>query len=90
MIMGVGRGEQGGAPPSWIFIHDTDNVERGLMVLFFGLVFSLPPSSWKVFCRRPRTWRDGKLQLKESLAGKQYRIDQKAFSESVNCQQGSN
>jgi len=25
----------------WIFIHDTDEVEAGLMVLFFGLVFSV-------------------------------------------------
>jgi len=27
----------------WIFIHDTDIVEGGLMVLFFGLVFSVAP-----------------------------------------------
>jgi len=27
--------------PPWIFIHDTDKVEEGLMVLFFGLVFSV-------------------------------------------------
>jgi len=24
--------------PLWIFMHDTDKVEGGLMVLFFGLV----------------------------------------------------
>jgi len=29
--------------PSWIFIHDTDKVEGGLMVLIFGLVFSVGP-----------------------------------------------
>jgi len=27
----------------WIFIHDTDKVEGDLMVLFFGLVFSVSP-----------------------------------------------
>jgi len=25
----------------WVFIHGTDKVEKGLMVLFFGLVFSI-------------------------------------------------
>jgi len=39
--MGVGSGgggeEQEGVAP-WIFVHDTDKVEGGLMVLFFGLV----------------------------------------------------
>jgi len=35
--MGVGRG----AVTPWIFKHNTDKVEGGLMVLFFGL-FSLP------------------------------------------------
>jgi len=34
-------GQAGGVPP-WVFIHDTDKVERGLMVLFFCLVFPLP------------------------------------------------
>jgi len=33
---GVGNGGQGGAAP-WIFIHKTDIVDRGLIVLFFGL-----------------------------------------------------
>jgi len=37
----------------WIFIHDTDKVEKGLMVLFFGLFFVALPPSWKFFCRRP-------------------------------------
>jgi len=32
-------------PPPWIFIDGTDKVKGGLMVLFFGLVFSFPPSS---------------------------------------------
>jgi len=36
---GVGRG---GVPP-WIFIHGTDKVETCLMMLFFGLVFSVDP-----------------------------------------------
>jgi len=37
--------EEGGRCLSWIFIRDTDKVEEGLMVLFFGLVFfSLLPS----------------------------------------------
>jgi len=38
--MGVGRGGKGAVPSHWIFIHDTDKVEGGLMVLFLGLVFS--------------------------------------------------
>jgi len=38
--MGVDSGGQG-AVTSWIFMHDTDKVEGGLMVLFFGLVFSV-------------------------------------------------
>jgi len=33
-----------GAIAPWIFIHGTDKVERGLMELFFGFVFPLPPS----------------------------------------------
>jgi len=41
--MGVGSGRQWvRAPPPWIFIHDTDIVDRGLKVLFFGL-FSVFP-----------------------------------------------
>jgi len=36
----------------WIFIHGTDIVDRGLIVLFFGLFF-VASSSWKFFCRRP-------------------------------------
>jgi len=38
--MGAGSGG-GGAP--WIFIHDIDKVEGGLMVLFFGFGFSEGP-----------------------------------------------
>jgi len=53
-----GRWQLGSWPP-WIFTHGTDTVDRGLIVLFFGLFwlffglfFRWPP--WKVFCRRPR------------------------------------
>jgi len=35
-----GRRQEGSCPP-WIFMHDTDKVEGGLMVRFFGLVFSV-------------------------------------------------
>jgi len=42
--MGVGRGCR--SPPSWIFIHGTDIVDWGLIVLFFGL-FSVTPPPWK-------------------------------------------
>jgi len=35
--MGVGRGEERGTVPPRIFIHGTDIVDRGLIVLFFGL-----------------------------------------------------
>jgi len=34
--------------PSWIFMHGTDKVEKGLMVLFFVLLFPLP-FPWKFF-----------------------------------------
>jgi len=34
--MGVGSGEQGAVAP-WIFKHGPDIVDRGLIVLFFGL-----------------------------------------------------
>jgi len=42
-FMGVGRREA--VPLPWVFIHDTNQVEGSLMVLFFGLVFFplLPP-----------------------------------------------
>jgi len=43
--MGVGIEGQGARAP-WIFILDTDKVEGGLMLLFFGLVFCCSPSSW--------------------------------------------
>jgi len=49
--MGVGR-EDRGPWPQWIFIQNTDKVEGGLMVLFFGLVFSVDPPPWNFFCRR--------------------------------------
>jgi len=51
--MDVGSGRQGEAVPPWIFINGTDKAEGGLMVLFFGLVFTVGPSPWKIFCRRP-------------------------------------
>jgi len=38
--MGVGSVEQEG---SWIFIHGTDIVDRGLIVLFCGLFFHYLP-----------------------------------------------
>jgi len=45
----VGRGSL------WIFIHVTDKVEIGLMVLFSACFFplSLSPSHWKFFCWSP-------------------------------------
>jgi len=43
--MGVGSGGQGPYVPPYIFIHDTDIVDIGLKVQFFGL-FSVAPS-WK-------------------------------------------
>jgi len=41
--MGVGSRGRGGSCPPWIVMHDADKVERGLMVLFFSLVFSVVP-----------------------------------------------
>jgi len=52
LCMDVGSGG-GGAWPPWIFIHVTDKVEGNLMVLFFGLVFFVALSLWKLFCQRP-------------------------------------
>jgi len=37
------RGGSGGPWPPWIIIHDTHKVEGGLMLLFFGLAFSVAP-----------------------------------------------
>jgi len=37
-------------------IHDTDKAMGGLMLLHFGLVFSVGPSLWKFFGRRPCTF----------------------------------
>jgi len=51
IFMGVGSGGRG-PWPTCIFIHDTDKVEVGLMAIFFGLVFSIAPPSWKFFSRR--------------------------------------
>jgi len=42
--MGAGSGGLGGRGSSWIFIHGTDIVDRGLIVLIFGL-FSVAPLS---------------------------------------------
>jgi len=44
-----GRRQWGPCLP-WVFIHGADKVEGGLMMLFFGLVFSVDP--WKFFGRR--------------------------------------
>jgi len=52
--MSIGRGDRVAVFP-WIFIHDTDKVKGGLMVLFFGLVFfPLPlPSPLESFLPKP-------------------------------------
>jgi len=66
---------QRGAEPPWIFIHGADKEERGLIVLFFGFVFSVAPLSWKFFCRRPccaglQVWSDNTVFLTgQSLVG---------------------
>jgi len=41
--MGVGSGERGGCSLPWIFKHGTDTVDRGLIVLFFGLFSAALP-----------------------------------------------
>jgi len=41
--MGVGSGGQGGRGHPWIFIHGTGIVDRGLIMLFFGLCFLCSP-----------------------------------------------
>jgi len=44
--MGGGRAR---APSPLSFILDTDEAEGGLMVLFFGFVFSVAPLSLEIF-----------------------------------------
>jgi len=39
--MGVGSGRYGGRGPLWIFMHATDIVDRGLIVLYFGHFFDI-------------------------------------------------
>jgi len=51
--MDVGSLGQGKAvPPTWILLHGTDIVDRGIIVLFFGL-FSLPPPPLEIFLSTP-------------------------------------
>jgi len=52
MTMGIGSGGQGGPCPSWIFIHDSDKVKEGLMMLFFDIVIRCPPPL-KIFLPTP-------------------------------------
>jgi len=47
--MGVGSEEAGGAMTPWIFIHGTDIVDRGLIVLFFSIFSVLPPEEAVLF-----------------------------------------
>jgi len=47
-VIGMGVGTT-----PWIFMHDTDKVEGGFMVLFFGVIFTVAPPPWKFFYRRP-------------------------------------
>jgi len=44
-FVNMGVGSRGATVPLAIFIYDTDKADGGLMVLFFGLVFSAPPYS---------------------------------------------
>jgi len=48
--MGVGSGEQGGTVAPWIFIHSTNTVDKSLIVLFFGLFFSLVHGNNETVC----------------------------------------
>jgi len=77
--MGVGNGRQEGAVAPWIFIHGTDIVDRGLIVLFsvffcyfsvfFPLSSSHPPGNFSanalelMLCLQ---WLDGTLGLGET------------------------
>jgi len=45
--------------PSWIFIHSTDIVDRGLIVLFFGLFFAFP--HLEIFLAKPLVTRRYKM-----------------------------
>jgi len=54
-MMFVYNSIHGRRQPPWIFIHGTDRAEGGLMVLFFGLVFSvgLPPGNFSADALNP-------------------------------------
>jgi len=52
----------------WIFIHDTNKVEGGLLVLLFDLYFSIAfPPPWKFFCLRP--WPQKRLEYMKAIKG---------------------
>jgi len=51
--MGVGSGEQGGHGTHRIFIHGTNIINKGLIVLFFGFFFAI----FRSFFPLPPTWK---------------------------------
>jgi len=58
--IGVGNGCRGAVHPPWIFKHGTNVVDRGLKVLFFGLLSVAPP---------PGKFSADALALRQSVIG---------------------
>jgi len=49
----LAAGGKEGPWPSWIFIDGTDKVEKGLMMIFFGLVFTVTVLPLEIFLPTP-------------------------------------
>jgi len=59
-------GKRGPCHSPWVFIHDTDEVEEGLVVLFFDFVFSValhPTPPLKIFLPTPLCTYDEQFVL---------------------------
>jgi len=51
--LGTAAGDKKGPWLSWIFIDDTDKIKRGLIVLFFALVFTVGAPHLVIFLPTP-------------------------------------
>jgi len=78
--MDVGSEGQGGLGP-WIFMHGTDIIDRGLIVLFFCLFcyFSVffPLAPQETFCRSPSLGHKENTVYNSTTIEKWYEIWQK-------------
>jgi len=80
--MGIGSGGKRAWPPPWIFIHNTDIVDKGLIVLFFGVfllffvTFSAapPPRPLEIFLLTPLI--RVKVRLRIGVSGNTFSVKQ--------------